>query len=95
MLSPQFDIPEQIRMIHGKGRDANELVFQVDLAPPKVKRIELWYNPEGTGLPDSPPNAGVRYLAPCKRGTAGLAGCFYGTPEYTCTMFSESPKHCH
>ena len=47
-----LDIPTQIKMIPGSG--FGEIVFQVDLEPKEEKTIELWYNPEGTGLPEYP-----------------------------------------
>jgi len=49
-----LDIPSQIRMIPGAGVEADELVFQVEMAPGEEKIIELWYNPEGTGLIEYP-----------------------------------------
>ena len=49
-----LDIPSQILMIPEAGAEADKLVFQVNLAPKEEKVIELWYNPEGTGIPEYP-----------------------------------------
>jgi hypothetical protein len=48
-----LDIPAQIRTIPG-SKGFEEIVFQVSLKPKEEKVIELWYNPEGTGLPEHP-----------------------------------------
>ena len=48
-----LDIPAQIRTIPG-SKEFEEIVFQVNLKPKEEKVIELWYNPEGTGLPEYP-----------------------------------------
>ena len=47
-----LDIPTQIKMVPGSG--FGEIVFQVNLEPKEEKTIELWFNPEGTGLPEYP-----------------------------------------
>jgi hypothetical protein len=48
-----LDIPVLIRTIPG-SKGFEEIVFQVDLKPKEEKVIELWYNPEETGLPEYP-----------------------------------------
>ncbi|MCK4345140.1 MAG: DUF4861 family protein, partial [Bacteroidales bacterium] len=47
-----LDIPTQIKIVPDSGFE--EIVFQVDLGPKEKKVIELWYNPEGAGLPEYP-----------------------------------------
>ena len=47
-----LDIPTQIIIVPDTG--FGEIVFQVDLEPKEEKIIELWYNPEGAGLPEYP-----------------------------------------
>ncbi|MBN1290782.1 MAG: DUF4861 family protein [Candidatus Latescibacteria bacterium] len=49
-----LDIPSQIRSIPGTLGGAEELVFQLNLAPKEKKTVELQYNPKGTDLPDYP-----------------------------------------
>lgn len=48
-----LDLPSQIRLVPAAGY-AEELVFQVDLAPKERKVLEILYNPEGVNVPRYP-----------------------------------------
>jgi len=47
-----LDIPSQVRAVPWAEGDAEELVFQLDLAPNGTKTVELWYNPDGAVSPE-------------------------------------------
>ncbi|HUT62678.1 MAG TPA: DUF4861 family protein [Anaerolineae bacterium] len=49
-----LDIPSQIMITTTVNGNVEELMFNVNLAPLEKKVVELWYNPQGTGLPDYP-----------------------------------------
>ncbi|MBN1295110.1 MAG: DUF4861 family protein [Candidatus Latescibacteria bacterium] len=56
MFEP-LDIPSQIVRLPWNKKET--LVFLLDIGPKEIETVEIWYNPEGEGIPDYPVQAKV------------------------------------